>query len=331
LRLATASGEPALRGAADMHVGLGDILRERNELDAAERHLQTAQELGEHLGFPQFPYPWRLAMGRLQLARGDLDGALASLQEAERRYVGDFFPDVRPLAAMIAWVRIAQGQLDDAFAWARGRDLSADDEPSFLREFEHIVLARMLIARFRRGRDERAIRQAIGLLERLAAAARAGGRAGAVIEIQTLLALAHDARGAQARALAALSQALLLAEPEGYARTFINEGEPMRGLLRHAAANEATGDSARRLLRAIEPSQPSPDASRAAATLPEPLTAREIEILRLIAAGLRNQEIADQLFISLPTVKRHLANAYGKLGAGHRTDALARAAALNLL
>jgi LuxR family maltose regulon positive regulatory protein len=106
----------------------------------------------------------------------------------------------------------------------------------------------------------------------------------------------------------------------------------MRGLLRHAAANDGTGAYARRLLGTFGEPSLSPSASNpAAATLAEPLTTREIEILRLIAAGLRNQEIADRLFISLPTVKRHIANAYGKLGAGHRTEALARAAALDLL
>jgi LuxR family maltose regulon positive regulatory protein len=332
LRLATEQGEPTLRGAADMHVGLGDILRERNELDAAEHQLRAAQELGEHLGFPQFPHRSRLAMARLRLAQGDLDGALESLDEAERRYVGDFFPNVRPIAAMRASIWTAQGRLDEAFAWARDRGLAVDDEPSFLAEFEHLTLARALIARFRRDRDDRAIRQAIRLLEQLAEAARAGGRMGNAIEILVVLALGRHALGDASRALASLDDALALAEPEGYTRTFIDEGEPMRGLLRHAAANDGTGAYARRLLGTFGEPSLSPSASNpAAATLAEPLTTREIEILRLIAAGLRNQEIADRLFISLPTVKRHIANAYGKLGAGHRTEALARAAALDLL
>jgi LuxR family maltose regulon positive regulatory protein len=113
----------------------------------------------------------------------------------------------------------------------------------------------------------------------------------------------------------------------------VDEGEPMRGLLRHAAANGMTSAYARRLLSIFgEPARPPAALARAAGpALAEPLTRREIEVLRLIAANMRNEEIADQLFISLSTVKRHIANAYGKLGVGHRTEAVARANELRLL
>ncbi len=115
--------------------------------------------------------------------------------------------------------------------------------------------------------------------------------------------------------------------------TAVDEGEPVRVLLRHAAAGGIASSYARRLLSAFdEPSQlVSTPAQSSAAGLAEPLTAREVEILRLIAAGMRNQEIASHLFISLSTVKRHVANAYGKLGVSHRTEAVARANELNLL
>jgi LuxR family maltose regulon positive regulatory protein len=105
----------------------------------------------------------------------------------------------------------------------------------------------------------------------------------------------------------------------------------MRGLLRHAAARGIAISYTQRLLSAFEESARPVSALAEAAGLAESLTAREVEVLRLIAAGLRNQEIADQLFISLPTVKRHIANAYGKLGVGHRMEAVARANDLNLL
>ena len=126
-----------------------------------------------------------------------------------------------------------------------------------------------------------------------------------------------------------MERALILAEPEGYVRVFIDEGAAMRELLRQAAMSDRTGAYARRLLLALEPT--AAHAHPTVTGLAEPLTARELEILRLIAAGLRNQEIADQLFISPATVKRHIANTYGKLNAGHRTEALARANELNLL
>jgi len=151
-----------------------------------------------------------------------------------------------------------------------------------------------------------------------------------------LLALAREARGDIPGALGPLGRALALAESEGYVRIFVAEGVAMRNLLRHAAGRGIAAVYTRRLLAAYETRETpartilSP-ATVAASDLAEPLTTREIEILRLIAAGMRNQEIADQLFISLPTVKRHIANAYGKLGVGHRTEAVARASGLGLL
>jgi LuxR family maltose regulon positive regulatory protein len=327
LALALDQGDPPLRGTADMYVGMSELHRERGNLDTAADCLARSHALGEHTGFPQHPYRRRVALARLRVAHGDLEGALALLDEAESRYVGDFFPNVRPVAALKARVWIAQGRVDDALAWARRRELSVDDEPAYLREFEHLTLARILIARARSGSDARAAGEAVRLLDHLLSAAETGERTGSVIEILILRALAEAARGDLARAVAALARALTLAKPEGYVRIFLDEGESMRDLLRRIPAPYA-----RQLLATSGSNEPAPASATApAAGLLEPLTARELEILRLIAAGLRNQEIADRLFISLPTVKRHIANAYGKLGAGHRTEALARAGDLNLL
>lgn len=333
LHLATKQGEPTLRGAADMHVGLSALHREYGDLDAATQHLATSKDLGEHMGFPQNPYRWCVAMARIRQARGDLDGALELLHEADRRYVGDFSPNVRPIAAMTARVWVAQGRLDDALAWAREQDLSTDDEPSYLREFAHLTLARALLAQAAHERTERPLNQAINLLERLLTAAEAGERRGSAIDILVLRALAGQQRDDAPAAVASLARALLLVEPDGYVRTFVDEGDAMRRLLRQVADGPVAGACARRLLGAFDaPPPPSSHPTQTAATvLLEPLTAREIEILRLIAAGLRNQEIADRLFIGLPTVKRHVANAYAKLDVGHRTEAVAKAQALNLL
>jgi LuxR family maltose regulon positive regulatory protein len=331
LQLATAQGGPVLRGTADMHVGMAELYRERNDLDAATRHLQTSTELGEHLGLPQHPYRWRVAMARLREARGDADGALELLGEAERRHVIDLFPNVRPVAAVRTRVWIAQGRLDEALGWAREQGLSAEDDLSYLREFEHLTLARLLLARSQRDRVNHSLLEARGLLERLLTAADAGERMGSVIQILVLQALTHRQLGDVPAALASLERALRLAEPEGYVRTFVDEGESLRHLLRRAAGSGPASGYARRLLRAFDEPPRLPSVPAPAAALAEPLTAREVEILRLIAAGMRNQEIADQLYISLPTVKRHLANAYGKLGVGHRTEAVARVNALNLL
>jgi LuxR family maltose regulon positive regulatory protein len=330
LHFAAGQDAPVPLATVLLHAGISEIHRERGELDAAARHLlKSEEELGEHV-VSREPR-WLVARARLQEARGDLDGALALLDEAERLNQRIPVPDVRPLAALKARVWVAQGRLADAMVWARARGLSVDDDLSYLREFEHVNLARVLIACSKRDREDRSIDEAMRLLARLLDAAQAGERAGSVIEILLLQALVHQAQGDIPAALVPLKRALTLAEPEGYVRIFVDEGEAMRDLLRHAAARGFTASYTQRLLSAFaEPDRPI-SALAESANLAEPLTVREVEILRLIAAGMRNQEIADQLFISLPTVKRHVANAYGKLGVGHRTEAIARANALNLL
>jgi LuxR family maltose regulon positive regulatory protein len=161
-------------------------------------------------------------------------------------------------------------------------------------------------------------------LERLLQAAELAGRTGRVIEILALRALARQVYGDTPGALAALERSLTLAEPEGYVRTFVDEGVPMVRLLRRAASQGVAPGYVSRLLAAF---------GRAAGTpsLVEPLTAREREVLCLIAAGLKNQEIADRLVISVATVKRHVTNIYGKLGVSRRIQAIAQAQELGLL
>ena len=129
------------------------------------------------------------------MSMGDLDGALDLLDEAERVYVRTPVPEVRPIAAMKARVWVKQGRLTEALDWARERGLSVDDDLSYLREFEHITLARVLIAQYKRDRIDDSIHEAMGLLERLLEAAEEGGRTGSVIEILVLQALAHEAQG----------------------------------------------------------------------------------------------------------------------------------------
>jgi LuxR family maltose regulon positive regulatory protein len=325
LQIATAQGDP-MWGTRDIYVGLADLARERDDLDAARDYLAKANEAGKHAGLLETRHRRYVAMARVKEAEGDLDSALHLLADAEHQYVGGPDPNLHPIPALRAHIWIAQGKLAEAFAWARERTLTIDDDLSYVREFEHLTLARLFIAHAKRERHSRSLQDAIHLLDRLLPAAEQGERPGSVIEILVLEALAHEARGDIPRALASLKRALTLAEPETYVRTFVAEGEPMRTLLLGAAAEGVTPSYTRRLLSAFEkldrPTTPN---------LADPLTTREIEILRLIAAGLRNQEIADRLFISLPTVKRHIANTYGKLDVTHRTEAISRATELNLL
>src|SRR3954447_10648332 len=171
LRAATPEAAPVLRGAADMHVGMSELFRERNDLDAALRHLESGKELAEHAGLPQNRYRWRVAMARLRQIDGDLDGALELLDEAERVYTSDFSPQVRPIPALRARLWVAQGRVDEALGWVRERGLSVDDELSYLRGFEHVTVARALLATSTPTSTAQgagaAVREAARLLERL--------------------------------------------------------------------------------------------------------------------------------------------------------------------
>ena len=291
-----------------------------------------SEELGEHNGLPQTRYRWRVAMARIQEAEGDLGGALALLDEAERVYVGDFFPNVRPVPAMRARVRIKQRKVDDAFAWAREQGLSVDDDLSYLREFEHVTLVRALLARHQGESAERSVHEASRLLERLLPAAEEGKRSGSVVEILVLRALAHQRLGDIPAALASLERALTLAEPEGYLRIFVDEGPPMAVLLEAAAEYGTAPEYVGRLLTAFGTTEHGTTEHGTAARQPliEPLSERELDVLRLLGTDLGGPDIARELFVSLNTVRTHTKNIYAKLGVNNRRAAVRRGTELDL-
>jgi LuxR family transcriptional regulator, maltose regulon positive regulatory protein len=328
LQRAPEQGGPVLRGTADMYVGMSEVHRERDDLPAATRQLQRSQELGEHIGLPQNRYRWRVAMARIRQAEGDLGGALDLLNEAERRYLGDFFPNVRPVPALRARVQIAQGGWGEALGWARERGLSVADNLSYLREFEHITLARVLLAQYATERAERSMQEATRLLERLLRAADEGGRTGSVIEILVLQALARQTLGDIPAALAALERAMMLAEPEGYVRIFADEGPPMTSLLRAAAKQGIRPNYVRRLLAALSGAEHGGPMEQA---LIEPLSERELDVLRLLGSELDGPAIARELVVSLNTMRTHTKNIYAKLAVTSRRAAVRRAAELGLL
>ena len=327
LQRADEQSGPVLRGTADMYVGMSEVHRERDDLAAATRQLMRSQELGEAVGLPQNRYRWRVAMARIRQAQGDLDGALELLDAAERLYMGDMFPNVRPVPALRARVWIAQGRLGEVLGWAREQGLSVDDDLSYLREYEHITLARMLMARSAAEPAGDCAHEANRLLERLLLAAEEGGRAGHVLEILVLQALAHQTQGDIPAALACLERAVTLAEPEGYVRVFADEGAPMASLLRAAAKHGTTGNHVRRLLAAVsETKQDSPVRQ----ALIDPLSERELDVLRLLGTELDGPAIARELMVSLNTVRTHTKNIYAKLAVTNRRAAVRRGAELGL-
>ena len=199
------------------------------------------------------------------------------------------------------------------------------------------MLARVLLAHDRPG-------PALALLERLHAAAAAQGRIGSVIEIRALQALALAASGDDAAAAVdALAEALTLGHAEGYIRVFADEGAPMRALLgrlvaaqrtEHAAARTVPLDYLARLLHAFDEQHTEPGSGRATAALPglvEPLTTREVEVLGLLGAGKSNPRIAEELVVTVDTVKKHVSHVLDKLGATNRTEAVTRARQLGLI
>ena len=325
LQLATEHSAPGLRGVADMHVGMSELYLEWNDLDAAIQHLLKSDELGPHAALARNPYRSRVAMARIREAEGDADGALDLLRDAERLYVSEYFPEVRPIAAMRARICVFQGRLDEAQGWVRERGLSVDDELSYLREFEHITFARVLVAQS--AQDQNPVRGAMALVDRLLEAAEGGKRERSVIEILVLQALAHQRLGNIVGALVPLERALTLAEPEGQARLFVDEGASMAALLTAAAKHGIAPEYARRLLEGFG----HPDVrTHAGQPLVEPLSERELEVLRLLGTDLDGPGIAGELVIGLSTVRSHTKSIYAKLSVNNRRAAVRRGDELGL-
>jgi LuxR family maltose regulon positive regulatory protein len=336
LQLAAGQGGLILPGTADLYVGMSELRYEYDDLAGALRYLLKSKELGAHNGLAENRYRWHVAMARIKEAQGDFGGALGLLDEAERLYIPSPVPYVRPIAALKTRVWVRQGRLAEALSWTREQGLFMDDDLSYLREFEHITLARVLIAQYKSDRIDDFIDEALELLERILKAAEEGGRIGSVIEILVLQALAYEARGNATLALEPLARALALAEPEGYVRMFADEGRPMATLLEKMArkGNVHVQAYLRKLLAAFD----SPDGARetpgqaaGAERLLDPLSERELEVLRLIAQGLSNREISNRLFRALSTIKGHNQTIFEKLQVQSRTEAVARARELDLL
>jgi LuxR family maltose regulon positive regulatory protein len=281
-------------------------------------------------------------MARIREAEGDLEGALDLLDQAERLYKSNFSPNVRPISTLKTRLWVAQGRISEALRWVREQGLSIENELSYLREFDHITLARVLLANYQINRPDGSISGVLGLLDRLKEAAEERGENGSVIEILVLQAMAYHMQGDLPAALLLLKHALALAEPEGYVRMFLDEGSSMEQMLREASALKIMPGYTGKLLAAFEAENqikedksgipPAlPEGHRSSNPLVEPLSQRELEILKLIALGLSNREIGERLFLALDTIKGHNRKIFDKLQVQSRTEAIARARQLGLM
>jgi LuxR family maltose regulon positive regulatory protein len=308
------------------HVGLAGPLLEWNDLESAMKHVQEAVELGERGGTLDTLQGAYQTMSMVLQAQGDVAGALEAVQKAKtlaQRY--GLTRMVTQLGPFEMRLRLAQGDVTAASRWADESGLSADDAVDYSQRNLYTALARVLVAQGRH-------KEALGLLARLQEVDRTGGRINHLIRLLVIQALALQAQGETDQALSALEEALSLAEPEGYVWTFAKEGEPMRMLLKEAAARGVGTGYIAKLLAAFErpPSTSALPPPRSSA-LVEPPSERELEVLRLIADGLSNQEIADKLVIAVSTVKSHVNHILGKLDVRNRTQAVKRGQELGLL
>ena len=323
LELAKTMNAHQAPAAGMAHLGIAEVLYEWNDVPGAARHTEEAiglLERGRFMAYLLFGHSLRV---RIHCAEGDLVGAQGALERAEQLARGT---DLAYMAAELSGLRarllLAQGQTELAARWAADYGRNPTDEFDRAREVEQMAVSRVLIALADPG-------AALSLLRPLQQAAEAAGRRWHVIRILALRALATAAQDDLNGALAALDEALSLAETEGFVRSFVDEGEPIAKLLRRALSRSSVPSYAARLLAAFD-KEPQPNRF-SQDILVEPLTAREMDVLRLIVAGLSNPEIADELFIAISTVKSHVNHIYGKLGVSNRVEAVTQAQALGLV
>lgn len=325
LQLADAEGEPVARASAELHVGLGELDLEAGDIAAATRHLTTAGEFFERAPMTESRYRWFVARALIARAEGSLDHATDLLDQAEQIYRPGFFPEVQPIGAMRARIWIVQGKTSEAAEWAETRGVSVTDEVSYLSEFDHLTLVRLLLAQNRDLPDRDASGQADRLLGRLLEAAETSGRAGSVVEIRMLQGLSQAIQGHRAQALGMLSRAFAEApEPAGYAGLFIGEGAPMMELLRDAAGHGIAEDHPQRLLDlTAKPKAQAPvPGYRPTSSAEEKLSGRELQVLRLLDSELSGPEIAQALFISPNTLRTHTRHIFTKLAVTTRRAAV---------
>lgn len=343
LTLATEQNVPAIFAAGIAHAGLGGMFWEWNNLDAARHHLLQAWDLGMQTQTGKTLFTAALLLIFVSQAQGDAHAADFWLQQMEilAQKVGQI-ETFELITTSRARLLLIEGRLDDALLWMRERHDSLEDLTSRRDEFDYFTQARVLIAAGRAYADGSYVRRALELLERLRVPAEEAGRVRSLLEALILQALALQLEGESAGALTALGRAVSLAEPGRYIRLFVDEGDPMAKLLRHLfeqqRALKIPGQTISltylsNLLKAFTQTGAStlPTSATEGEPLLDPLSWREHEVLRLLAVGRKNREIADELVVVTGTVKAHINTIYQKLGVSSRVQAVVRARTLGLL
>jgi LuxR family transcriptional regulator, maltose regulon positive regulatory protein len=301
--------------AARLFAGLGELFYEWNQLDEAEQAIHQCMELSRIWGdYGQQAYAYTI-QARLDHARNNPEQALEALRRAEQ-LIAEHPPSPRwsiHIKYELARIWLALGYLEKASQRIEKSGLQIKDEIPYRQEAEYLLLLRVLLSKSDYG-------AAITLSSRLLQLAQTTGLMGLVVEVLILQALALQGMKETEQALAVLERALTLAQSEGYLRIFLDEGETITRLLCQVQSRQVGSGYAAVLLSGIE--KTSAMAQPSMQLLAQPLTAREVEVLKLIKAGCSNQDIADQLVISIPTVKRHISNIYTKLGVESRTQAV---------
>ncbi len=319
--------------ASSANIGLADILREWNELGAALSYLQEGIEIGTTSKILDAIAAGYASIALVHLAQGNLDEALQACEKAERmlRDNPDLEPDTKTkIMGSRVWLLLAQNKLTEAARYVQERGLSVDAEINYFTEFKHIILARVLIYNGRENSTEQELTDAHNILAQILKLAKQAGYKSQMIEALVLQAAAFDAQGNQEQALNSIKAALSLAEPEGYIRTYVDEGESMKELLLHVASKGNIGEYVGKLISAFD----KRDFSKRLQTsqpLIDPLSERELDVLKLLATELSGPEIAQELMVSLNTMRTHTKNIYVKLGVNKRRAAVRQAEELKLI
>lgn len=330
LQLANDEGQARLPVISLIYLGLCMVDIETGDLESAKNNLKMSEELYGKDFLARWQRKWYSLQAQISKAQGDLENSVSLLEQAEKYIFRHAVPNIIPVSAMKARIWVKQGKLELAMDWIKENDLSITDALEYLKEYEHITFARIMLAEFQQNGNESYIGEIKEFLETLLLSAKEGGRVSSIIEILVLKAITSKNNGEFPEAILSLDNALGIAEPQNQIKIFLDDRDQLAEILLECSRVGENRKFAKKILgEIIDGTERSIDA--VLQNLIEPLSDRELEVLQLIADGHSRQEIATNLFLSVNTVKTHLRNIYGKLGVNSQMQAVGKARLLGLL